>query len=96
MYTLSPQAYYKIEQHLVAGSKKQVKRTKSPCLALDIGVNLESAEHLKIEKKWRVLSTLPLEKIRECLALKPWRKWRVLSTILGQNWRVLSTMPWRT
>ena len=31
---------------------------------------------LKMEKKWRVLSTLLLEKIGECLALKPLRKWR--------------------
>ena len=38
VYTPSPQACCKIEQHLVAGSRKQVKRTKSPCLALDIGV----------------------------------------------------------
>ena len=52
-----------------------MKRTKSLCLALDIGVKfgecraiknrdkMESAEHLKMEKKWRVLSTLLLEKL---------------------------------
>ena len=56
---------------------------------------MESVEHLKMEKKWRVLSTLPLEKIGECLALKPWRKCRVLSTIPWRKWRVLSTILWR-
>ena len=38
-----------------------VKRTKSPCLALDIGVKFGEYLAFKMEKKWRVLSTLPLE-----------------------------------
>ena len=49
--TASPRAYYKIEQHLVAGSRKQVKRTKSPCLALDIGVKFGECRALKNREK---------------------------------------------
>ena len=51
---------------------------------------MESAGHLKVDKKWRVLSTLPLEKIGECLALKPWKNGECLALYHGENGECLA------